>query len=61
MNTEEEKELQSLFIEHYKVWQQSQENQTDAIEYERSFREMMHELGRSLLTKETGTGPKKKA
>lgn len=60
MNIEEEKELKSLFIEHYKIWKQSQENQTDAIEYERSFREMMHDLGQSLLTRETDTGSKKK-
>ena len=61
MNPEEEKRLQSLFIEQYKAWRQSQESQTDAIAYERSFREMMHSLGQGLLANETDTGSKKKS
>lgn len=60
MSREEEKALQALFLEKYKAWQESQQSQTDAFEYEHSFREMMQDLGQSLLSKETDTGTKKK-
>ena len=60
MSPEEEKVLQNLFLEKYKAWKTSQQSQTDAFEYEHSFREMMQDLGQSLLSQETDTGQKKK-
>ena len=61
MKLEEEQAVQKIFLEKYKAWQASQSSQTDAFEYEKSFCEMMQDLGQSLLSQATNRGAKKKA
>lgn len=41
-----------------KLWYESQEEQTDSYEYERSFAEMMQRLGQKILQESMGELPK---
>ena len=42
-------QVMTMFSERYDAWVTSQEGQTSAYEYERSFDEFMQQMGRELL------------
>ncbi len=46
--------LEGLLMERITKWQESQQGQTSAYEYERSFSEMMQGLGREILQASVG-------
>ena len=56
--------VMSMFSERYDAWVASQEGQTSAYEYERSFDAFMQQMGRELLQQSVGQesdGRKKKS
>jgi hypothetical protein len=55
-----EKELKDQIDQKIKEWKESQNGQTDGYEYERSFNEMMQNIGREILQESVGKIPKNK-
>ncbi len=51
---EKDQALQARLMERIKAWQQRQEGQTSGYEYERSFSEMMRNLGQDILQASVG-------
>ena len=47
-------QVMSMFSERYDAWVTSQEGQTSAYEYERSFDEFMQQMGHELLQQSVG-------
>ena len=50
----------AIFSERYDSWVASQEGQTSAYEYERSFDEFMQQMGRELLQQSVGEEPQER-
>lgn len=46
--------VMAMFSERYDAWVASQEGQSSAYEYERSFDEFMQQMGRELLQQSVG-------
>ncbi|MEM9832343.1 MAG: hypothetical protein AAF944_17055 [Bacteroidota bacterium] len=44
----------AIFSERYDAWKASQERQSSAYEYEKSFEEFMQQMGRELLQRSVG-------
>jgi hypothetical protein len=55
-----EKSLSDLIDQKINEWKKSQENQTDGYEYERSFSEMMQNIGKQILQDSVGEIPENK-
>jgi len=54
----EERLLEEKIHAAIKKWKESQKNQTDGYEYERTFNEMIHYVGREILQESMGEIPK---
>ncbi|GMU97115.1 hypothetical protein [Ignavibacterium album] len=54
----ESKSLEQRIQDAIKQWKLSQVNQTDGYEYERSFDEMMKQIGKDILQESLGEQPK---
>jgi len=46
--------FQSLLMDKIQTWQQSQSGQTSSYEYEKSFHDLMQDLGREILQSSVG-------
>jgi hypothetical protein len=55
-----ENELNDLIGQKIKEWKESQQGQTDGYEYERSFSEMIQNIGHSILQESVGEIPDNK-
>lgn len=51
---EEKAKVIAIFSERYDAWKASQEGQSSAYEYEKSFEEFMQQMGRELLQRSVG-------
>ncbi|MGB3585828.1 MAG: hypothetical protein WBA23_04775 [Tunicatimonas sp.] len=53
-SADKKEEVMAMFSKQYDAWAASQEGQTSAYEYERSFDEFMQQMGRELLQQSVG-------
>jgi hypothetical protein len=52
--------LKQVFADRIKAWEESQKGQTSGLEYERSLRKAIEEIGNAVLQESLGEIPKSK-